>query len=458
MSNIAIREITIDLPFIGEKDLVLSPQVRHGSYVTVLIGKNGSGKSTLLRDLTTALRDSYTGSKRSSRASSRVTRIKIENDGHVVTIEGLRSGKSSSEQDHYAARAATPKKVIALSFTPFDKFPTNAGYTNKDKLNPDLKKETYVYLGFKGGVRASPRSLLRRSIDQLALANASYASDHHVSDVFAVLGYEPRLTIQYQMNRLDKVLNSPHIDRGYIESLIEQVRPAFRSGRGVSGPALSYEFDFLHGGSYSSNNVEFETFRQLVRANVLQMTSANLRRHNGQEVELLDLSSGELNLLSGFLGLAANLEDGCLVLIDEPENSLHPAWQLEYIQMLDALLKSRRGCHYIIATHSPLIVSGFAGRDCSVLRLDQNPVVVDDDAISNSSPDATLVSAFSIVTPDNHFLKQLVLEALALIEQGRHKEERAQSIAKFLASLQSRIPDEGLRVLVRNVCASILEL
>jgi len=280
-----------------------------------------------------------------------------------------------------------------------------------------------------------------------------------VVDVLAAIGYQPTLEIDYQMNRLENVLLSENIDRQQIESLVAEIEPLLEPPRGKNGKTLSYRFDFEQGAASNlvSNGIEYHTLRQLVRANVLRMTSATLERPNGDRVDLLSLSSGELSLLCGFLGLAAHLEEGCVVFIDEPENSLHPEWQLNYVEMLNAVLRSRDGCHYVLATHSPLIVSGFAKRGCTILRLDQTPVQIGDGAVANASPDATLMSAFNVLTPENNFMKQLVLEALTLIEQGRHGEERAQRIAEFLANFFDDIAvDDPLRDLVRNICLLIL--
>jgi len=457
VSKILIREVTIDLPFLGRKNLTLAPRSAHDSYVTILIGRNGSGKSTLMRDMVVAMRGYYSGRRRARKGDSRIVHMKIEGDRHVDVLDEWLEGNLLNERNVIKDRNCGPKKIIALAFTPFDKFPAGGDDPRQKKNDPTSEVEAYVYLGFKSGLRSSPRALLRRSIDQLALASSSPTSDRRVADVFHALEYRPTLTIQYQKNRLERVLSSTQIDRENIESLLAKIESMLRPLPGRSGRGVSYRFDFLHGVGHSPNMLEFDTLRQLVRANVLQMTSATLERENGEMVELLDLSSGELSLLCGFLGLAAHLEDGCVVLIDEPENSLHPEWQQSYVEKLDAILKGRRGCHFILATHSPLIVSGFAGRDCTVLRLDQDPVEVEDEVIANSSPDATLISAFSVVTPDNNFLKQLVLEALALIEQGRHQEARAKEIAEFLATLHHRIPDRSLRELVQSVCMSILQ-
>jgi hypothetical protein len=220
--------------------------------------------------------------------------------------------------------------------------------------------------------------------------------------------------------------------------------------------ALSVVIDLDTGFRNAQPLVDLEEVRQFTRERVLRLVSVSLERVEGGTVELLELSSGELNLLSGFLGLAAFLEDGCVVLIDEPENSLHPEWQLRYVEMLEAVLQRYSGCHYILATHSPLVVSGVAGSNATVLRLDQEPVEISPEAIKNASPDATLLNAYTVVTSGNNFLKQLVLEALTLIETGEHHGERARAIATFIASLHAQIPDEDpLKALVANVVQAI---
>jgi predicted ATPase len=50
------------------------------------------------------------------------------------------------------------------------------------------------------------------------------------------------------------------------------------------------------------------------------------------------------------------LKEGCLYLLDEPENSLSPKFQLELIQLISELSRFFK-CQFIIATHSPFILS-----------------------------------------------------------------------------------------------------
>ena len=47
-------------------------------------------------------------------------------------------------------------------------------------------------------------------------------------------------------------------------------------------------------------------------------------------------------------------QEGTLVLIDEPELSLHMMWQINYLKNIEAIAKLR-GFQCIVATHSPQI-------------------------------------------------------------------------------------------------------
>ena len=69
------------------------------------------------------------------------------------------------------------------------------------------------------------------------------------------------------------------------------------------------------------------------------------------------LSSGEKHDFIMFYELIFNADRTSVFLIDEPEISLHVAWQMEFIDILERICKLN-GTQAIIATHSPDIVNG----------------------------------------------------------------------------------------------------
>jgi predicted ATP-binding protein involved in virulence len=76
----------------------------------------------------------------------------------------------------------------------------------------------------------------------------------------------------------------------------------------------------------------------------------------GQEIDLESLSSGEQHEVILMIDLLFNVPRGAVVLIDEPEISLHVAWQLAFIPDVRKIAKLS-GFRFIVATHSPQIIN-----------------------------------------------------------------------------------------------------
>lgn len=69
------------------------------------------------------------------------------------------------------------------------------------------------------------------------------------------------------------------------------------------------------------------------------------------------LSSGEKNLLLLYFTLIFSTADNSILLIDEPETSLHPDWLISFVDNVN-LIAENKNTQYIIATHSPAITYG----------------------------------------------------------------------------------------------------
>jgi hypothetical protein len=77
---------------------------------------------------------------------------------------------------------------------------------------------------------------------------------------------------------------------------------------------------------------------------------------HGRKVPLDKLSSGEQHQLVLFFELLFELRENALILIDEPELSLHVAWQKKFIADLHRIIALNQ-FDVILATHSPPLVS-----------------------------------------------------------------------------------------------------
>jgi predicted ATP-dependent endonuclease of OLD family len=94
----------------------------------------------------------------------------------------------------------------------------------------------------------------------------------------------------------------------------------------------------------------------------------------GEQIEIDTLSTGEKELLSKVFYLyLANIQDS-LILIDEPEISLHPSWQNRVVNIYKNFAK-KNNCQIIIATHSPHIVASTSNESLRILAKEDNKIV-----------------------------------------------------------------------------------
>ena len=89
-----------------------------------------------------------------------------------------------------------------------------------------------------------------------------------------------------------------------------------------------------------------------------------IKKAIGEEVKLN--SNGETALEY----FDSNIDNDALYCLDEPENSLSPRLQLRLVEMIQQMARYC-GCQFIIATHSPFILSLSGAR---IYDLDETPV------------------------------------------------------------------------------------
>ena len=99
------------------------------------------------------------------------------------------------------------------------------------------------------------------------------------------------------------------------------------------------------------------------------------------------LSTGERNIFGEFINIFHYIKNGSrhnkIFLLDEPDNTLHPNWQKQYINeliiMLEKLNSSYDKLHFILTTHSPFLLSDIPKQNIIFLDTDEkgNCKVVD---------------------------------------------------------------------------------
>lgn len=81
-----------------------------------------------------------------------------------------------------------------------------------------------------------------------------------------------------------------------------------------------------------------------------------------------NLSSGERHLLLQLFELIFRAPNSALVLIDEPELSMHLYWQICYSKVLEEIANARK-LHCVVATHSPQIFDSMWSRCVDLYQL-----------------------------------------------------------------------------------------
>jgi predicted ATPase len=130
-------------------------------------------------------------------------------------------------------------------------------------------------------------------------------------------------------------------DRPRFEFVHEGLRAAF--------PGVYHDLDFVAG----------------------QTVSANVYR-SGDETPtpISHEANGLLSMLVALAQIAAT-EEGGLVAIDEPENSLHPYAIRRFVRLSRAFAR-QRGFTVVLTTHSPVLLDEFNGEPDRVFVLDRD--------------------------------------------------------------------------------------
>ena len=81
------------------------------------------------------------------------------------------------------------------------------------------------------------------------------------------------------------------------------------------------------------------------------------KNDNDIELNANDLSSGEQHEIALLYQLLLKTPENSLILLDEPETSLHIAWQLEFIEDMQDIIRLRN-FDILLATHSSAIING----------------------------------------------------------------------------------------------------
>lgn len=431
------------------------------SHVSVLLGKNGEGKSRILSAVATTFQLLQSYGRNESQRGLPLSRLEYVAGGrhHVITCHGSHISVEMDGVQTTIQAAILPKRVIGLSMTPFDKFPIGSSPYQPNFSHPQ-QSDLYAYLGMRERMgRISTGALLTRALDGM-VSRIALDDRGRLTEVFNLLGFLPRLDVVYRpdsrqiLNALverapqDELLKAfqggsvmrdqlrRKIENNYLD--LDDLRRAASHAidQAVNG-FISVNFDLRHNDLYAIE--KYQSLNTLRKAGLMRLYAVEAEKKNGATIDLKDASSGELSIAITFMSLAANLDDDSLILIDEPETNLHPEWQSQYLDLLLGAFSSYRNCHYVLATHSPLILAD-TPRSATLASLNNSSLQHGSD-VSNRAVDYLLVEAFNVASGDNYYIQEQLIEALRLAADGDAHSTKFQSIVQMLTKVKPLIKD-----------------
>ncbi|WP_420223917.1 AAA family ATPase [Pigmentiphaga litoralis] len=135
-------------------------------------------------------------------------------------------------------------------------------------------------------------------------------------------------------------------------------------------------------------------------------------RADSQEIIIFDaLSSGEQQILTMIIKAVALASAGTVVLIDEPEISLHVAWQRRLPEVFHALSVAL-DCKFVIATHSPVLIAS-ANNDEDFCFLMRNKLLTLLLPEQRRSVESSLFEGFETHTPNTHHIQERCAEIVS---------------------------------------------
>ncbi len=379
----------------------------YANIFSILVGKNGTGKSTFLGNLTNSIVKENTYRKRNSL---------FEEDSSL----------------HF------PQEVIAVSTSPFDKFPI-------DRLDKD---SNYTYLGLRdlhsSNFGLAYLSKIIASLIESVSKDPSQAFE--ISRVLDYLGYRDNMFISFQLFNSHK----------FFEDIIEtsDLKDFFQRQTSISIRRLNRTFFLNKNGSLSERKVarlkeiahkilmgdnykshfhlvlgregidinlhESEDILFLIQSGILRLKDVRLEsRKENSHFSIKDASSGEQSIILSILGIASKIKDNSLIVIDEPEICLHPQWQEKYIEILTYTFQNYRNCHFIIATHSPQIISKLSNINSFIIDMESGITRRADDFINNSI-DFQLANVFNSPGYKNEYLSRIALNIFAKVSKRKY--------------------------------------
>lgn len=437
----------------------------------VLTGPNGSGKTAALTSLVRAF-------------------AKLPKSSSQAVFEQLKGS------DAFPEVSGQPSRVLAQTFSPFTRFPAQP--QANDRLldvysDHSIKHEPYVCLGLHKSFRGVAGQLSRRILEEALFRISEFPeSTRPLFEVMRSMDFHPMLRLVYRpkqdVRNLFENFDVDHVAR-YLESRAEYRRPflgsvtsrvrreletksldelvqtvssSLAAVQALSNQMNDHDSIRHHPESFTLplqlDSIRHDFFHlQAVTVlryfELINLTHCELTRSKrGLPFDVANASSGEQQMLCSIFGIASAIRDESLVLIDEPELSLHPKRQIDFIEAIRALLDLVKGCHVIMSTHSPVVVQAAQAIGAGITQLGESKSVsVPPNESAPISVEQALVDVFETPVPGSAHVCNQIFKAIVLAETGgKSGKNAALETLHALETVYGPTSDLRTRMLIRD--------
>lgn len=434
-------------------------------FKTVIIGDNASGKTRYIISLIETFRLLHQEKNGgSTRKKSNQVRQLVSSQGDIrlcygaegnfvdVTINKQGIDAVQNGQSVPAIDVSLPSRIIAISTTYNDKFP----FSTNDEVDDDF----YKYCGIRETSNASWSATLARKTIENLLKLDTFSAAEPIDALFTQMRLRTKFRISFRAKNKRKFSEATRSPSALLEMIhgyaqynkrmqvgmfaettkldVDAMFEGFKHMKGDNG-VYFFEIDLKSDGEDHETIYNFlNTVRRvgLIRDSELEL----FRLAESAPYSFSSASSGETQLLYGFSNILRYARNESIILIDEPETSLHPAWQIRYVSLLKKSLASIKNCHLIIASHSHFILSDLDEDNSSLHIFTKNEdgkVSIENVKYSTYawSPENILYSVFHVRTVGNLAFEHDLELALDLISKKDSNIESLERLADTFGHL-----------------------
>ncbi|WP_242268901.1 AAA family ATPase [Bacillus cereus group sp. BfR-BA-01352] len=406
---------------------------------SVLVGENGTGKTTILRALTKIFCPNRNVDSRERRET---IDFKIR---YEINNQPFNYNNSQPYPHIY------PSKVIVSSFAVFDPYmPMLMNRQQKRKEIVNEQETNFVYCGPKDATVDTNKILIRSLIHAITYFSEDKLNWKAFIKLMDRLSITNILYLEFSHDP-KRYVNSPNIaKKNLYKSQEEHEREIenYRMAREYHQMAREYKISKNAGLNLRKDRflIEVKTFKEsLGKLHSLYELQSEMEMNtfiqdiwfekDGKPVSLSDLSSGEITMLFRFLPLLMEVDNNSIILIDEPETHMHPIWTQKFISYLVDIFQEFHA-HFILATHSPLIIADLP-IEC-IIGLEKNGGRVQQYLLHENTlggnPSDLLKEVFELKNLQGGFTVELLKEVIGLLESGKaSKIEKARQIYNDLS-------------------------